>query len=654
MERLLPEVLLLLGAAVAVILLFQRLRVPSSLAYLLVGVAFGPHTAGPVIDSQNVQGIAEFGIVFLLFTIGLNFAIPQLHALRNQILILGTGQVALTTLVVGLLAWLLGVPMAAAFVIGAVFAQSSTTVISKQLNEQGEDTSRHGRLGLALSVFQDISAVPFLVIIPTLGAAIGAAEVGAQLAWVVAKGALAFALVFGAGRYLLRPLFRLVTARASAELFTLTVLFVSLLAAWTTNALGLSMAFGAFLAGMVLGETEFRHQVEATIVRIRDVLVGLFFVGIGMLIDPLVIADAWHWAALGALVLLSSKALLTAALVRWWGVDTLTAWRTGLLLAVGGEFGFALLALALPTGAIDPQIAQITLLSVLFSMILAPLLIRHNHAIAQLLVKRLPRVTTDLPLPTAEAVGELNNHAIICGFGRIGQSVAHLLDAEHIRYVALDLDAARVRTAQLAGEPVFYGDSAEPDMLAAIRIDTARLVVVSYADVTAARKILAFVKTRRKDLAVMVRTRDETHVEELLNAGAVEVVPETIETSLVIGAQALLLCQVPLARVARRMQAQRASRYRLFREFVPGDDIAHTDEVRDTERIRPVLLTETSPAVDLTLAEIGLEGVVVTALVREGARRLSPPPDTKLQRHDAVVLFGYPDDLQRAERRLLG
>jgi CPA2 family monovalent cation:H+ antiporter-2 len=260
---------------------------------------------------------------------------------------LGTGQVALTTAVVGLLAWLIGLPAAAAFVVGAVFAQSSTTIISKQLADQGEDASRHGRLGTAMSVFQDVTAVPFVVIIPVLGTAAGAAQLGGALGWALLKAALALLLVFFAGRWLLRPLFHLVSRNRSAEVFTLAVLLVALAAGAITHGLGLSMAFGAFLAGMVLGETEFRHQVESTIRPFRDVLLGLFFIGIGMLFDPAALPQIWHLALLGALALLLLKVLVVVAIVRASGIETATAWRTALILAVGGEFGFALLALAL-------------------------------------------------------------------------------------------------------------------------------------------------------------------------------------------------------------------------------------------------------------------------------------------------------------------
>jgi len=382
----LAQILMLLGVAVAVVVTFQRLHIPTSLGYLLVGVILGPHTVGPTVHVPEFKALAEFGVVFLLFTIGLNFSLPQLHALRHQVLGLGTAQVAFTTAIVAVVLWLAGLPAAAAFVIGAVFAQSSTTIIGSQLTEQGEENSPHGRLGLAMSVFQDVTAVPFLVIIPVLGMAAGAEVLAAALGWAIIKALAAFALVFYASRWLLRPLFHLVTKRRSAEVFTLAVLLVALLAAWSTNSLGLSLAFGAFLAGMMLGETEFRHQVESSIRPFRDVLLGLFFVGIGMLFEPAAIPLIWHWALLGALLILISKTLIVGVMVRMSGIDTLTAWRTALLVAVGGEFGFALLAIALDAKVIDVELGQIALTSVLFAMIAGALLIRFNHVIASRLI----------------------------------------------------------------------------------------------------------------------------------------------------------------------------------------------------------------------------------------------------------------------------
>lgn len=652
----LTQILLLLGLAVAVVVSFQRLRIPSSLGYLLVGIILGPHTIGPVVDVPQIEGLAEFGIVFLLFTIGLNFSLPQLHALRHQVLGLGTGQVVLTTVVVGLAAWIGGVPAAAAFVIGAVFAQSSTTIIGKQLAEQSEENSRHGRLGLAISVFQDVTAVPFVIVIPVLGVAGGADAIGDALGWALAKAIAAFGLVFFVGRWLLRPLFHIVAEQRSAEVFTLTVLLVALLAAATTKNLGLSLAFGAFLAGMMLGETEFRHQVESTIRPFRDVLLGLFFVGIGMLFDPAAIPRVWHWALLGAAVLLTSKTLLVAFMVGKSGIDPLTAWRTGLLLAVGGEFGFALLSIALGAKVIDMHLGQIALTAVLFSMIAGPFLIRFNHAIATRFVPSRPSKHDDVETPqlSPEAVAHLHNHVIICGYGRIGQSVAHFLQEEKIPYIALDLDSVRVREAHTAGEPVYYGDATERDILEALGLGRARLVVISHDDVSAALKMLGHLRSVRPSLPVMVRTRDESRVEDLQAAGALEVVPETLEAGLMIASQALLLLDVPLSRVMRRIQEQRSGRYHLMREFFRGDPLAQGPEDKDTHRLRSVVLLPGSPTLGRRVKELDLDGVTVTALVRAGTRRSSPSPETVLTEGDVLVLYGPLENLQQIERVLLG
>ncbi len=655
LEQPFVQLLILLVAAVAVVAVFQRLRVPSSLGYLLVGVVLGPYTPGPVIEGHQLRVLAEFGIVFLLFTIGLSFSLPQIRALRDQVFSLGTGQVALTTTVVGTVAWLAGLSPAAAFVVGAVFAQSSTTIISRQLTEQGEDNSRHGRLGVALSVFQDVTAVPFVVVIPALGVAVGAQALAASLGWAMAKALLAFMIVFVAGRWLLRPLFHAVAVGRSAELFTLTVLLVSLAAGWTTEQFGLSMAFGAFLAGMMLGETEFRHQIEAAIRPFRDMLLGLFFVGIGMLFDLRALPEIWHWAIAGAVGLMTAKTLIVAGLVRATGTDALTAWRTGLLLAVGGEFGFAVLAIALTAGVISAGASQVALASVLISMVAAPLLIRHNLAIARRLASG-PDEAPDGSVPPAvqAAATGLSDHVIICGYGRIGQSVGHFLDEEKIRFVALDLDPSRVREAHLAGEPVYYGDASERAVLESVGIGSARLMLISHHDTAAALRLLGVVRELRPDLPVMARTRDESHVDELRQAGAVEVVPETLEAALMIAAHALLLLDVPLTRVLRRIQEQRVDRYRLLGEFIRGEAASDYDaQPRGADRLHPVLLPPRSSAVGRLLRELALPGVSVAALVRDGRRRSDPPGDVLLEAGDVLVLFGADLEVRKAEARLV-
>ncbi|HSN73259.1 MAG TPA: cation:proton antiporter, partial [Steroidobacteraceae bacterium] len=649
------QLLTLLLAAVVVVAEFPRLHVPSTLGYLLVGVVLGPSTPGPVIEGHQLRLLAEFGIVFLLFTIGLNFSLPQIRALRNQVFALGTGQVVLTTAVIGLAAWLAGLPPAAAFVVGAVFAQSSTTVISRQLAEQGEDHSRYGRLGTAMSVFQDVTAVPLVIMIPALGIAATTDSIGSTMGWAVLKALLAFAIVFVVGRWVLRPAFHAVAESRSAELFTLTVLLVSLAAGWTTAELGLSMAFGAFLVGMMLGETEFRHQVEAAIRPFRDVLLGLFFVGIGMLFDLSALPSIWIAAVGGALLLMLVKILLVAGLVRATGIEVVTAWQTGLLLAVGGEFGFALIAIALSAGVIGDTTSQIALASVLLSIVLAPLLIRHSHAIATRLTPAHVESSDAATAATAAGLAaSLSGHVIICGYGRIGQSIANFLDEEDIPYVALDLDASRVREAHLAGEPVYYGDASDRTVLESVGIASARLLVIGHHDLPAALAVLDAVRRLRPGLPVMVRATDESQVDRLRAAGATEVVPETLEAALMITAHALLLLDVPLARVLRRIQEQRTGRYQLLREFIRGDGPNLDEDAPAMERVHPVAIPERSMAVGKTIGELELPGVTVTALVRKGERHLDPPGGTRLEPGDVLVLFGPNEHVQRSEDSLIG
>lgn len=649
------QLLILLGTTVAIVLALQRLRVPTILAYLLVGVVVGPHTPGPTVAAEPLKQLSEFGIVFLLFTIGLSFSIPQLRALRHVVLGLGLAQVALTTLVVAAVAWRAGLPPAAAFVVGAVFAQSSTTIIGRQLAEQTEEQSRHGRLSLAMSVFQDVTAAPFLVIIPVLGTAVSAEALGVAMAAALAKAVLAIALVFLGGRWLLRPLFHLVAQRRSLEIFTLTVLFVSLSAAGVTHVLGLSMAFGAFLAGMMLGETEFRHQVESAIRPFRDVLLGLFFIGIGMLFDPLDALSVWHWSLAGAALLLLAKIAVVVPIARAARIDPLNAWRTALVLAVGGEFGFALLAIGLDAGVVDGHTGQVVLTAVLLSMIAAPFLIRYNHALALRLVSPDAQVGDEQPLQMPADGALLSGHVIVCGYGRIGQSVGHFLEQESIPYVALDLDPERVRQADLAGERVFCADSAELDILEAVGLATARLVVVSHDDTAAALATLRAVRAVRSDLPVMVRTRDETHVDALRQAGATEVVPETLEAGLMIATHALLLLDIPLNRVLQSIQDQRLSRYRMLKELLRGGDALWDDSTDDdADRMKPVVVPATGNAVGKSIAELNLSGVVVTALVRERRRLLAPAAQTRLQAGDAVLLFGSAKNIDESERILLG
>jgi monovalent cation:H+ antiporter-2, CPA2 family len=562
----LAQILLLLSVTITVVVVFQRLHIPTSLGYLLVGVILGPHTIGLTVSLPQLAGLAEFGVVFLLFTIGLNFSLPQLQALRHQVFGLGTAQVILTTFLVGTLVWLAGLPTPVAFVFGAVFAQSSTIIIASLLKEQGEENTPHGRLGIAMSVFQDVTAVPFLVIIPVLGVSVAAELLIGSLAWALAKAIFAFALVVLTGRWVLRPVFHLVSERKNLEIFTLAVLLIVLLASWTTNSLGLSLSFGGFLAGMMLGETEFRHQVESSIRPFRDVLLGIFFIGIGMLIEPAAILPIWHWTLLGALIILTSKLLIVGGMVHKTGVDIQVAWRTGILLSVGGEFGLALIAIALESTVIDGQLGQILITSVLLSIIAGAGLIRFNGAIATWMVGKQPSEVLDLP----ELLDNAEKQVVIGGYGRVGHTVAVILHSRGIPFVAIDSDPKRVKQGMADGHRVSLGDISDPELLSVIHLDRASLIVITIDSPATALNAVSFLGKTYPQVPVIARARDLQMSAKLIKAGARHAYPETIEASLRLGEEALHLLEVPFDEVETLIQDMRDSGYKPVLEDEPS------------------------------------------------------------------------------------
>ncbi|WP_235464243.1 cation:proton antiporter [Aeromonas australiensis] len=560
----LGSILLLLAVTIAVVVTFQRLHVPTSLGYLLVGIILGPHTIGYTVSVPELTILAEFGVVFLLFAIGLNYSIPQLAAMRHQVLLLGTGQVVLTTLLVAIACWLAGLPAAAAFVLGAVFAQSSTTIMASLLTELREENAQHGRFALAMSVFQDVTAVPFIIIIPVLGSALVADVLLTTLGWALAKAILALLLVIMLGRWLLRPLFHLVSERRSMEMFTLAVLLVALLSAWTTHSLGLSLAFGGFLAGMMLGETEFRHQVESSIRPFRDVLLGLFFIGIGMRFDPSTLPAIWPWAIMGALLLLTSKTLIVVMMLRHARAEKAVAWRTGLLLSVGGEFGLALVAIALDAHVINTVLGQIAITSVLLSMMLGALLIRFNGPLVDKIV---PTPSTDTTSDPILLANQTPFQVIIGGYGRVGHTMAVLLHASGIPFLIFDRDTKRVSHGRdIDRHPVFYGDISDPELLAAIHVERAALVVITIDDSDTALSTIAYLQRVCPQVPVVARARDLETSTLLLEAGALQAYPELIEASLHLGETALQLLNIPDSQIHQVLQNVRESGYQSVQE----------------------------------------------------------------------------------------
>lgn len=650
--------LLLLFAACIGVVIFRMLHLPPMLGYLSVGIVIGPHALGVASDSQRVQYLAEFGVVFLMFSIGIEFSLPKLKSMRRVVLGLGVSQV------VGTLAVALGLgalvnlfwsfSWQASVALGGALAMSSTAIVTKMLAERLELETEHGRNIMGVLLFQDLAVVPLLIVISALGGNSKALVLALSLAALKITGALA--LLLWLGQKLVGRWFHVVAARRSQELFMLNLLLLTLGLAYLTEHLGLSMALGAFIAGMLIAETPFRHQVEDDIKPFRDVLLGLFFITTGMLLDPAIVLKHPLLVAgffVGPLLL---KFTIIAGLARLFGSSPGVAIRTGLGLAQAGEFGFVLLNLVIDRQLLDPGLSQSVLAGMLLSMLCAPFLIINADRIALRFVANEWMMQSLQMTRIATQSMKTSGHVIICGYGRCGQNLARMLDQEGIGYVALDLDPDRVMEAASSGESVVFGDAARREALVAAGIHRAAGIVVTYDSTPAALKVLAQVQHLEPTLPVVVRTVDDTHIDDLLAAGATEVVPEIVEGSLMLASHALVLMGVPMRRVLRRVAQARNERYSLLRGYFHGEDDDDEGSEREQVRLQSVPLTNESDAVGRTLGELRLDrlGVTVTAIRRHGIRGVEPSSDARLMAEDIVVLRGLPEKLAQAEARLHG
>jgi CPA2 family monovalent cation:H+ antiporter-2 len=650
MTNSLPLLLILLAVAVGVVVLCRILRLPAMLGYLLVGILIGPHALGWIPDAPETRHLAEFGVVFLMFSIGLEFSLARLRIMQRLVFGLGTAQVVATMLLVMVTSLFFGLDWRAGLALGGVLAMSSTAIVSKMLVERAELNLPHGQKIMGVLLFQDLAVVPLIIIIPALASSGEHVYVTIGIAMFKASVVLAALLIFG--QRLLRPWFHLVAMQKSSELFMLNILLFTLGLAYLTEQAGLSLALGAFVAGMLISETEYRYQVEEDIKPFRDVLLGLFFVTIGMLLDLGSVIAGFGWVLLILLILLPFKAGVVALLARWFADDWGAAIRSGLGLAQAGEFGFVLLTLAGGVNLLPADVMQNVLAAMLISMLAAPFVIQHAGDI----VRRLsPSAWMDSALLIHQvAVKSMSSdaHVIICGYGRSGQALSHFLTRENLRFIALDLDPRRVHEAASEGRSVVYGDAAKREVLIAAGLLRAKALVITYNDKHSALKILHHVNQLRPDLPVVVRTTDDAHIEDLKKAGAAEVVAEVTEGSVMLASQALLMSGVPLNRVIRRVQESRAGRYAAFSGYfrtVQADEDGAGDSTQP--RFLSVLIKTDSTVVGKKLGDLGLAAlsVEVNAVRRRNMHGAQPSEDMVLQAGDVLVLLGSLESLQAAE-----
>jgi CPA2 family monovalent cation:H+ antiporter-2 len=639
-------VLVLLASSVLAVALCRSLRLPPMIGYLVTGLALGPHALGVVSEREEINRLAEFGVVFLMFSIGLEFSLSKLKSMRRLVFGLGFAQVGATIALAVAAAAVFGAPWQAGLALGGVAAMSSTAIVSKLLAERGELDSAHGREVIALLLFQDLAFVPLLVLVPVLGQPADA--IGVAVAVALAKAAAALFVVIVGGPRPMRAWLRAVARRRSNELFVLNVILITLVAAFVTAAAGLSLVLGAFLAGMLISETEYRFQVEQDIKPFRDVLLGLFFITVGMMLDPRLVIDRFWLVLLFVVLLMLIKGALIAALSKAFGAPTGTALRVALALAQGGEFGFVLLPLAGIAGIVPDELLQPMLAAMIVSMLATPFVIAASDRIV-LRLSGAEWMQRSLQLHRVAVQSlEAERHVVIVGYGRNGQRLARLLDAEGVRYVALDLDPERVREAAAAGDTVVFADALRREALVAAGISRAAAVVLTFADVATAVRVLAHIHDLNASLPVIVRARDEADIAPLTAAGASEVVPEALESGLMLASHALVWVGVPLSRVMRRVSQVRGERYGLLRGLFLG-----RDEIESGARLHSVTLEPGAGAIGRTLDELGLP-VQVRAVRRRGVKaKLDAAEAGALQAGDVVVLLGAPEALAEAEARLV-
>ncbi|MBD9606490.1 CPA2 family monovalent cation:H+ antiporter-2 [Pseudomonas sp. PvR086] len=563
------NLLIILASSLVVIALFQRLRLPPVLGYLCVGLMIGPTAFNWVNENEDLPDLAELGVVFLLFSLGLEFSLSKMLALRQVVFGLGSLQVLGSGILLGALLMLFGMPITPALLLGAGLALSSTAIVSKELSSLGEIFSRHGQNAIAVLLFQDVVAVLLLTLVPVFAGSSDQAWYWA-LPLTLAKTLVLFVGLLLVSRWFLPRLFHEVAAARSAELFVLLALVIVLLTAWLTHLLGLSPALGAFLAGMLLGESHYRHQIEADIRPFRDILLGVFFVSIGMLIDLRLFASHGLLILGLTLGLLLIKGTLVALLVKWRGSDGETAWRSGLALAQGGEFCFALMAQMQQNKLMPADLGGLLLAATFCSMLVTPLLLRAAPRIAMRLHRK-PNKAAELEEISALNAG-LHNHVVICGYGRVGQSIGRFLRHVQQPYIALDTDPVRVQEAVVNESSVHYGDSRRGELLIAIGLERARLLVVAVDKTDIALLILKEARRFNPTVPILVRTRDDSQLAELKAAGASEVVPELLESSLMLASHALIMLGIPGQQVQDRVDQVRHDRYRLLHDFYPGAD----------------------------------------------------------------------------------
>ncbi|TMP56536.1 monovalent cation:proton antiporter-2 (CPA2) family protein [Pseudoalteromonas sp. S1612] len=653
MQSINAQIFGLLVAAVLFVWLFKRIGLPPVLAYLAVGLLAGGHGVGWMTQSHEMDFIAELGIVFLLFSLGLEFSVSRLMAMRNIVFGLGSLQVFVSSILLIVILHLLNFNLLTSFTIGIIITLSSTAVVAKLLKESGDLNKRRGQLAIGVLLFQDIAVVPLLIILP-LFASSDSNGIGWALLFALTKGAFVCVLLWAIGKWVLPRVFNEVALAKSDELFVLTTLLVALFAGLLTYSFGLSMALGAFLAGMMLGESHYRHQLEADIRPFRDILMGLFFVTVGMQLDISFVVNHAGIIVAALLGILVLKIAVVTVSSLFMGERKQDALACAIMLWQMGEFGFVLIALAAQHDLLSAEQVSFLIAMGVISMALTPYLIDKTPFILKRLgmLERAKFAYEDEP----QSSTLYNNHVVICGFSRVGQTIARFLSPEAIDYVAIESDPILVQEGKAAGEPLLFGHVEQKDILKCAGVERARLVIITFTEFQQTQIVIDAIKQVAPKVKILIRTRDDSQLERLKDLGVTEVVPEALEASLMLVSHVLSMSGVPMSRIIRRVSSERRNRYKLLQSFFAGENIeSDTNLPERLEYLHVIALPDKAFAVNKAISELNLakRKVLIKALRREGEEIEMPQEHTVLYANDIIVLQGKPRRVEHVEHYLL-
>lgn len=643
----LRDLVVLFAAALPIVFLFHRLHVPSVVGFLIAGIVIGPHSIGLIAAPAAVDSLAELGVVPLLFVVGLELSFRQLARQRGLILSVGVLQVLVTLAVAAAVAWALGVPAGQALFAGFLIVHSSTVIVLAVLSERIELDSPHGRIAVGVLLIQDLCLVPMMLLTRLLGSPADASW--ATFAAALLKAGVAIAIIVVAAQLLMPALLRQIVQLRSRELFTGTIVLFCLGTAWLAAELGLSLALGALIAGLVISESEYSHQAIADILPFRDAFNSIFFISVGMLLRVDFLMTHLGELLAGALAIVACKALVVLVIVlvvyRSWRVAVLTA----LSLAALGELSFVLARFALPSGLIDAAQYESFIGVAVITMLASPFLIN----VAPALTHRLGLRSDVAP---AAATPPARNHVVIIGYGLNGENLATVLRQTGLPYVVLELNPERLATARRRGDPVVWGDATRPQVLREVGVAAAQIVVIAISDPVATRRIVALARQNNPQVPIIVRTRYVSEMEDLRRLGATDVIPEEFETSVEIFARALRLLRVPRNVITLQVDLIRKQGYGMLRGLrLPPQTLDQLGDILAATTTESFMVPKTSPAVGRTIRQLQLRretGVTIIAAVRNSQPITNPPVDFEIHAGDILVMVGSHAQLDAALRRL--